>query len=230
MSVLLIGFLLGFAKSIVPLGPTGVLVVQRGLEHRYARAMWIALGGAIAEVLYCAGALMGLRALTARHPTVLEALNEAGIAVIAIVGAYMVLRPPHAHAGKTPVDDGGHRELLLGFSTTALNPTLLFTWSLIVGVLASQRQLRFDEPVRMAFPFAVVLGALSCNATMMLAIRRFRHHLSDRAATVIVRVFGVVLIVVALWRLVVSRTATPGALAGLRLLPAGSGIPWARRG
>jgi threonine/homoserine/homoserine lactone efflux protein len=227
VSVLLIGFLLGFAKSIVPLGPTGVLVVQNGLEHRYARAMWIALGGAIAEILYCAGALMGLRALTARHPHVLEALNEAGIAVIAAVGAYMVLRPPHAHAGPPPATDGGRRQLLLGFTTTVLNPTLLFTWSLIVGVLASQRQLRFDEPVRLAFPFTVACGALSCNAAMMLAIRRFRHHLSDRAATMIVRFFGVVLMVVAVWRLIATRS--PVSLVGTRFLPDGSGIPWARR-
>ena len=217
MSVLLIGFLLGFAKSIVPLGPTGVLVVQRGLEHRYAPAMWVALGGAIAEILYCAGALMGLRALTARHPYVIGALNEAGIAVIAAVGAYMVLRPPHAPTGQPPRPNGGRRDLLLGFTTTVLNPTLLFTWSLIVGVLASQRQLRFDEPVRLAFPFTVAVGALTCNALMMLAIRRFRHQLSDRAATIIVRVFGVVLLVVAVWRLLATRTVEPSALLQGRL-------------
>jgi hypothetical protein len=32
--LLAIGFLVGFAKSFIPLGPTGLLVVERGLARR----------------------------------------------------------------------------------------------------------------------------------------------------------------------------------------------------
>ena len=45
--LLLAGFAIGLSKSLVPLGPTGVLVVRRGLAGRYRNGLALALGGTL---------------------------------------------------------------------------------------------------------------------------------------------------------------------------------------
>jgi len=202
MLLLLVGFLIGVAKSLVPLGPTGVLVFERGLERRYGRAMSVALGGVIAEFFYCLAAVLGLQALAEAHPYVLEALREAGIVVVLAVGSYLFFRPPRPERAGSPRPSRrpSKGDLAIGFSTAALNPAMLFTWSAVVAVLISVGRFRFGGSLRLLFPLSVASGTLAWDVVLVLLLGRLSAHLSGRTIAGVVRALGVVLIVVATWQ------------------------------
>jgi threonine/homoserine/homoserine lactone efflux protein len=203
ITVVLVGFVIGFAKSLVPTGPTGVLVIERALARRYVNSLSIAAGGAAAELVYCLAAVLGLEAAAARHPHVFVAIRELGALVVLAVGAYLLLRPPLARRNEEAVLPG--REFLLGLSTTGLNPTLLFTWTVAVGLLVSVGGLRFEGAKALAFPAAVVSGALTWNLVMVLLMRRLGDRLSERTMRLVLRILGGLLIASASWQLLAFR-------------------------
>jgi threonine/homoserine/homoserine lactone efflux protein len=101
----LLGLVCGFVGSI-PAGPTGALVFERGLAGRMREALAIAAGASLAESLYALLAFLGLTAIFARFPWLLQASRLAGAVILAGLGLWFALgkraaeaRGPEAAAG-----------------------------------------------------------------------------------------------------------------------------------
>jgi threonine/homoserine/homoserine lactone efflux protein len=197
--LLALGFLIGFAKSFIPLGPTGLLVVERGLARRYREGLAIGAGGAVVEGAYCLAAVLGARFLMARDPQIFEALRKVGAVVILLVGVVLVWWTPDKEGAALPVGAGGG--VLIGVTSGLLNPAQAATWSGVVGVLASQG-FRLRRASGLLLPAFLVVGILSSNLILMLLLRRLNRKLDRRATGRILRGIGVALIVLAGWRLI----------------------------
>ncbi len=140
MFPLLIGFLIGFVGSIPPTGPTSVLVLHRALKGKRATALAIAVGGALPEAVYAGLALWGIGRLILWHRWV-KWVGPAMAAVVVILSARDLIhkrRERRAAQGDKWGQVLEHRRglgrsFLLGFTTAAVNATLLFTWSAVAS-------------------------------------------------------------------------------------------------
>lgn len=196
------GFAIGLSKSVVPLGPTGVLVVQRGLAGRYRDGLGLALGGTLVEMTYCLAAIFGFQVLIASHEMMFLAVRRLGLVVIFGLGVYFVggplpaARDVRASGDEPPPAHGWQKDFLLGVSTNALNPAMIVSWSVIVGALASFG-FRFRGAARFLFPLSVAVGTFTWDIILLKLVLRHVHP-GARTIRVVLRSLGVVLMIAAI--------------------------------
>ncbi len=201
MTATLVGFLFGFIGSMPISGPISLLVFHRGLHARYRDGWAIGLGGAIAEGVYCAIAIYGFSALV-ESVTLLEPLAKAmGILVLIGLGLYFMLthqedRPESPKTEQSPSKWVG--QFFVGFSVAALNPTLIFTWSMTAAMLYSLASLTFQTYELIVFSASVVIGIAAWFGVLLALLRRFRENFSLATLQKVIRGVGAVLVVASL--------------------------------
>ena len=172
MTATLVGFLFGFIGSMPISGPISLLVFHRGLHARYRDGLAIGLGGAIVEGIYCGLAIYGLTALLEGFTFLEPVAKGMGILLVLGLGLYFMI----AHQENREESPFAQRvasnwmgQFFLGFSVAALNPTLIFTWSMTAAMLYSLADLTFETHELIAFATSVVIGiaALDISATMI---------------------------------------------------------------
>jgi threonine/homoserine/homoserine lactone efflux protein len=194
-----LGLCIGFISSIPPLGPGSLLMVRRGLEGRFSAGIAVASGGAIADALYCALAVVGFSYLFWKHPDIAASMRWLGVAILIGIGAWFLTRKAERAKDGGSRDDGGDwpQHAVLGFSLVAFNPTLLITWSTAVALIASLGGLFFAGTSRWTFPLGVALGDVAWAALALTSLRRLGRHLPDRILSSLMRSIGAGLIVLA---------------------------------
>lgn len=199
MSVTLVGFFLGFIGSMPISGPISLLVFHRGLHARYRDGWAIGLGGAIAEGIYCGLAIYGLTTLLEGF-TFLEPLAKGvGILVLLVVGLYFMVAHQENREEKPIAERAGSNwvgQFLVGFSVAALNPTLIFTWSMTAAMLYSLANLAFQTYQLIAFAASVVIGIVAWFGMLLLLLRRFRANFSLATLQKVIRALGMALVAV----------------------------------
>ena len=130
--VSLVALAFGFFGSMPLAGPIAVLTVSRAAHDRFDEALRIAAGASIAEGIYAGVAFWGFTTFLARTPLIVPISHGATAIVLTAVGARFVFwrmsEARDAHESRAGT-------LLLGFTVSMLNPTLLLTWSAAVAFL-----------------------------------------------------------------------------------------------
>jgi threonine/homoserine/homoserine lactone efflux protein len=155
---LLLGFLLSFLGSLPMTGPLALLVLDRTVSGQRRSAFWIALAGALVEGVI-AGVIAALLPLVLQYSTsIVRIARISGGVVIFVVGLSLVLRPQTVTQLET-----SHKgqSLLAGFLATALNPTLLATWTIAVTALHANGLLDGGFREGPVFGAGVVVGVLA---------------------------------------------------------------------
>ncbi|HTE56711.1 MAG TPA: LysE family transporter [Kofleriaceae bacterium] len=136
LTYFLIGAALG-AVTGVPIGPLNVAIIDAAYRHHLRRAIAVALGGAVADLLYASLGILGLGQLLTAHAIVPPILYTLSGVVLIIYGILTVRAQP--------VDPGvaGQSDLVgrsyfwggfgMGLALILLNPATLITWVVIVG-------------------------------------------------------------------------------------------------
>jgi len=200
----LIGFAFGFLGSMPVAGPISLLVLHLGLANEGRRAFHLALGAALAEGAYALLAFWGLSAALARYPLLLPASRILGAVILLALGGAMLARRPR---GATPANQPGppagrKRSFALGFLLTALNPTLIATWTAAVAALHATGLLAMDRAQALPFAAAAGAGIVAWFATLLWLVRRFRHRLGAAALARLGRTLGAGLVLLGGWMLV----------------------------
>ena len=126
------GLVLGFAIA-APVGPIGLLVIQRTLNHGRLVGLFSGLGAATADAMYGAIAAFGLSLLTAFLVEQQVWLGLAGGLFLCYLGVRTVTAPPVERAATTVES----RSLLGAWSTTlALTLTNPMTILAFVAIFA----------------------------------------------------------------------------------------------
>lgn len=192
LAAVLVGFLFGFIGSMPVAGPIAMLVLRLGLNHDMRHARNVALGGAVAEAGYALLAYYGLSTVLERHPMVLPATRIAGAALCLILGVILLRHKPKPPQERPPEarDRGLKRSLAGGFLITAVNPTLIVSWTAALTALHATGLFILDP--RRAIPFAVgVLGGIiTWFITLLALVRRFKSRLSHAAIHGFIKVMG----------------------------------------
>jgi threonine/homoserine/homoserine lactone efflux protein len=131
--------------------------------------------------------------------------RTSGALVIFAVGLTLAIRPQLLESIKT---DRKRQSFVAGFLTTALNPTLLATWTVTVTALHANGLLRGQLGVGLAFGVGVSAGAVAWFVLVGVLLRYTRPQLLFRHRTAFGRGIGVIL--TALGALLFWRAAWPG--------------------
>jgi threonine/homoserine/homoserine lactone efflux protein len=196
VAVCLIAMAFGFFGSMPLAGPIAVMVVSRGARRHYAEALFIAFGAAIAEAAYAGVAFWSFTSLLARHPMVVPVSRAVTAVVLSALGVRFALWKQHDQKDKYERRRG---TWLVGFSLSAINPTLLVTWSAAVAFLYS-KGLGVTHPI-VAVPFGLCAGAGIAGwfAILIAVLRKFEGKLPVAVLNWTIRVLGVALVGLGVW-------------------------------
>jgi threonine/homoserine/homoserine lactone efflux protein len=201
---LILGLVCGFAGSIPVAGPTGVLILERGLAGKRVEAFEIAVGAAVAESAYALFAFLGMTAALHELTWLEPVARILGALILIALGLYYALarRRPPGHVAEPKVKPRRGAKLIVGLLLTGVNPTLLATWSALVAVLHSTQLLRV-EPLD-GFPFAlgVGVGMTLWFAIWLALVGKLRHRLEHETMSKLIKAMGWLLVAVGVGLLV----------------------------
>jgi len=197
---ILVGFAFGYIGSMPVAGPISVLVLHLGLAHDSRKALYVAVGGAVAESLYALLAFWGLSTALDRYPVALPVSRAVGAGLLLALGLVMLLSRTR---GATPRDQpprkGRKRSFVLGFLITAVNPTLIVTWTAAVGALHATGLLAMDQPEALPFAAAACAGIVAWFVTLLWLVGKWRDRVSAESLGRLKRVMGALLVAVGGW-------------------------------
>lgn len=137
MNAGVLGLGLGFVGSMPIGGPVSLFVFKRGATGRYRDGILLATGAAAAESGYCAAALFGYSLAVDRFPMIRPVIGVLGALIMVALGVHFLLtRHVSGDAAVVPPDPrNGIRDLTLGFSMVALNPSVMVSWLAVLAAL-----------------------------------------------------------------------------------------------
>ena len=199
VAAVVVGVVLGFVGSMPVAGPIALLVLGRGLENRSRNGLSLAFGAAIAESVYAYLAFWGFGAVLASYPWI-EKVSRFGAAfALVALGVHFYRRRHRAAAHDAPPSKSGNkRNFLLGFAITALNPTLIATWTFTVTTVYSFGLLSFEAQKALPFSLGAFSGIVGWFATLLYLLKRFRKVVTPTALQRTLNSVGIVLILLGL--------------------------------
>jgi threonine/homoserine/homoserine lactone efflux protein len=195
IAICAIALAFGFFGSMPLAGPVSVVVVSRAARREYRPAILLALGAAAAEGIYAGVAFWGFTSLLARHPLVVPISHAAAALILLGLGARFAMWEPRK--GKQKEDRAG--TILVGFSMSAFNPTLLLTWGAAVVFLYSKGLGHASRLASIPFGVSAAAGVAGWFVLLVVILRNLEGKLPQRVFTWTIRVLGVVLVGLGVW-------------------------------
>lgn len=195
----LLGFTFGFVGSIPVAGPISALVFSRGLQGRSRSGVFIAAGGAIAEAAYAFLAFWGFSAYLTRYAFIVPTSRALAAVILTALGISFIRARSMQEGERTAKADTDVASFGLGFTITALNPTLIATWTAAVTTLYSTQVLSFSTGQALPFASGTMVGIAGWFFTLLLLLRAYKDRFTVATLHKIVRVVGVMLVGTALW-------------------------------
>lgn len=192
------GFAIGVLIS-APMGPIGMLVIQRTLNKGRWPAFFTGIGASISDLLYCIFTGAGIAFITDFIEAQQFWLQLLGSIAIAIFGVYLFRKNPARQMRKRHVPDANNywKEIGSGFLLTFSNPLILF---FIIGLFA---RFNFLLPEFRYYHYivgylSIAIGALSWWFLITLLVNKMRAHFNVRSLYIVNRIIGSLLILFAL--------------------------------
>lgn len=204
-NIFISGALIGILIS-APMGPIGMLCIQRTLDKGRWPAFFTGVGAAVSDLFYCLLTGFALSMITGFIESHRNMLQFLGSIVLFIFGVYLFRKNPAA-ALKKPADKVNNfwLDFLTGFLFTFSNPLILF---FIIGLFT---QFDFLKPEFMFYHYIAAYVAIFCGALLWwygvtFFVNKVRSHINVRSLWLINRIIGSILIVMALTGIYLSIT------------------------
>lgn len=200
--VLLIGILLGAAGAMLPAGPSAVLAYARAAEGRFREARAVALGRVTAESLYAVAGWWGMGHLLKAFSWLEPTLDLLVGLILPAIGVHLLRWKPRSGPAPTRGASRVRRKgFAMGFSLTALNPTVIASWGAVAAMLAATGWFPVLPRHAPLFGLGIALGAATWFHYFFGLLERRKESFKPRVILTVVRFLGGVLIVLGLWLL-----------------------------
>ena len=159
-NIIITGILIGALIS-APMGPIGMLVIQRTLNKGRMPAFVTGIGAALSDLIYCLLTGLGLSFVTDFIESNQNVLQVIGSLVLIIYGIYLFRNNPSRQL-RTPAPQASNywRDFATGFLLTFSNPLILF---FIIGLFA---RFNFIQPEYAIHHYIVAYAAIFCGAIL----------------------------------------------------------------
>ena len=206
MEVILISIVAGFFIAVPAMGPSSAIIVRRILTGKEHKGVAFAAGSVLAEGLACLAAIWGVQLVFYTMPLLRRGLEWGGMALLFGVGSYFVLGGSFGEEEAEEVAEASavslSGEFTFGFSLTAFNPTLIATWTTVLGVVMSMTSVELAVWQKWTIPVGVMFGEVLWFGVLVAIARRFGEHVDDQIIAWVIRGIGVVLVGLAIWSFV----------------------------
>lgn len=195
-----------------PMGPVGMLCIQRTLSKGRLTGLYTGIGAAASDLIYCLLTGFGLSFIEdflTRNQNVIQLLGSGVLIGFAI---YLLRKNPvtSLRTRGEPDSSTPHKDILGGFLFTFSNPLILF---LIVGLFARFNFL--DAGLRWYIYIlgyiSIAAGALGWWWMVTYFVNKVRAHFNVRSLWLINRVIGVVILIFGIVGLVTGISAMASA-------------------
>jgi threonine/homoserine/homoserine lactone efflux protein len=196
----IIGFCFGFFGSIPIAGPIAALVLQRGLVGKFRAGALIGAGAAVAEAGYAFMAFWGFSTFLVKYPIV-EPISRllAALILLGLGVSFARYVAPHEKKEEQPRKDSDFKSVSLGFTITALNPTLIATWTAATTTLYSSDLIVFEPSSAPLFALGSLIGIGGWFSLLTYLLRRYRERFREETLTMVVRAVGWLIAALGLW-------------------------------
>ena len=188
----------GLAIGIIisaPMGPVGILCVQRTLDKGRRTGLYTGVGAAISDLLYCLLTGFGLSFIEEFLERNSNIIQLIGSLVLIGFGVYLFKSNPSRKL-KKPSEQKipAGRNILNGFLFTVSNPLIIF---LIIGLFARFNFLlpEFRYYHYMSGYLSILAGAIFWWFIITFSVNKVRAHFNVRSLYLVNRVIGSLLIV-----------------------------------
>lgn len=198
VAFLVVGLLCGFLGSIPVAGPISALVLHRGLSRRYASAVWIGWGGAIAEGLYALVTFFGFAKYLTKYPWIDTASRGLAAVILFALGISFMRYKTKTSEEPEKKADSALQSFGLGFTITALNPTLIATWAAMAVMLASAG-MEMTPIDAVPFSAGAVVGIGGWFSAFVWILRRYGERFRPKTLERVVRTIGLAVVGLSVW-------------------------------
>lgn len=181
-----------------PMGPIGMLVIQRTLSKGRWPAFFTGVGAGLSDLVYCLLTGFCMSFVTAFIEDHQFAIQMIGGAVLAAFGLYLISKnPTRSLKPNQTTQSSSWRDVASGFALTFSNPLILF---FIIGLYA---RFNFVLPEYAIHHFIVAYALIFAGALLWwylitLLVNRFRKRFNVRSLWLINRIIGLLLLGMAL--------------------------------
>lgn len=198
------GLIAGFGGSIPVAGPASIMIFSLATAGRIRSAIQLSLGTALAEGGYAFLAFIGFGALLAEYGFLIPVSRGLGAILLTGLGLRFAIHPPYQHhePSSRPAKKNKRfrgKSFMLGFSITALNPTLIATWTAAMALVHSMYHIEYNLLGAFAFAFGVTGGIAIWFIAFVKILQRYRKRFSERFLKTLLRFIGVILIGFGIW-------------------------------
>lgn len=182
-----------------PMGPVGMLIIQRTLSKGRWPAFFTGVGAALSDLFYCLLTGFCLSFITDFIETHKFSIQIIGGVVLAIFGLYLFKKNPTRSLKPTEVVSNNYwSDIVTGFLITFSNPLILF---FIIGLFARFNLFLPDySPHHYIIAYAMIfLGALAWWYIITTLVNKLRKRFNVRSLWFINRIIGSILIAMAVF-------------------------------
>ncbi len=191
LSLLIKGLIIGFIVS-APVGPIGILCIQRTLSKGRSHGIATAVGATISDLMYAFIAIFSMSFVIDFINTHQFILRLLGCAAIFIYGLYTYVDNPIKKLHKMKPTKDYFQSALSSFGLTITNPLVIL---LFIALFAkfnfmTEDMTMADKLLGMAF---IMTGAILWWVIMVSCVNLFRDRFNIRGLYLLNRVTGIIL-------------------------------------
>ncbi len=197
ISMLLKGLIIGIFVS-APVGPIGILCLQRTLNRGRAHGIATALGATLSDLLYAVIAAFSMSFIIdfiTLHQSILQLI---GTIIVFLFGLYTYRNNPVRELSKMNNDKKNYlQDFLTSFGLTITNPLVIL---LFIALFAKFHYITDDTTVwqSIAGIFFIMFGALFWWALLVNLVNVFRSRFNIRGLNIINKGTGIILMALAI--------------------------------
>ncbi len=194
--IIIKGIAIGVLIS-APMGPIGMLCIQRTLNKGQWPAFFTGMGAAFSDIFYCMLTGLGLSFITDFIESHQILLKIIGSLVIVAFGIYLIKKNPTRELKPATQQNNTYwTDLVSGFFLTLSNPLILF---FIIGLFA---RFNFMSPDGKFYHYitgylSIFAGALMWWFAITYSVNKVRAHFNIRSMKIINRIIATLLIAMA---------------------------------
>lgn len=178
---------------IFSLGPGFFALVQTSVQKGFKKAIFLALGISLSDIVYVILALMGVASLL-EEPTTRLWMGLGGTVVLMTYGIYSWYKKPKLYEERCgPTNEISYLKYLLkGFVLNGFNPFIVVFWVGIVGIVAVKYS--YTDSDQIYFFIGVLTTILTTDLLKAFLAHRLRKLVTPKKILILNRSVGVILI------------------------------------
>lgn len=201
ISIIISCFSIGIILS-APMGPVGILCIQRSLSKGRRSGFYTGVGAALSDLCYCLLIGLGMSIVMNFIEGNQHILQIGGSVFLMAYAIYLLMHNPDNHINApTERKNNISQDMITGYAFTLSNPLIIF---LIIPLFARFGFPPANVPVYESFLgyLFILLGAISWWTLISYFVSKVRDHFNIQSMRMINRIIGAIIMLLAIFGLV----------------------------